>query len=118
MKIQDYTEDDSGVAIKTPNGIFVLTGCGHRGICNVIEHAKKITCNNNVLGVLGGFHLKDLEGQKPLIDNIIEYFKQNKIKQIYLGHCVKDEIIDYFEDNLKDAKILRLASGKVFDVKI
>ena len=36
------TEDDYGIAITTNNGLFIMTGCGHRGICNVIEQAKKL----------------------------------------------------------------------------
>lgn len=37
----DYTEDDSAIAIKTKEGLVIMTGCGHHGVCNTIEHAKK-----------------------------------------------------------------------------
>ena len=60
----DYTEDDSGIAIKTEQGLVIMTGCGHRGICNTIEQAKKVTGEERIYAVLGGFHLRDLEKKK------------------------------------------------------
>ena len=114
----DFTEDDSGIAIKTSQGLFVMTGCGHRGVCNTIEHAKKVTGENKIYGVFGGFHLRKLEKQKDKIDKTIEYLKQNNISVLYLGHCVTDEVIDYFEQSLKDVKIIRLAAGMEFELEL
>lgn len=113
---KDLTEDDSGIAVVTEKGLFVMTGCGHRGICNTIEQAKKVTGQNKVYGVFGGLHLRNLEKQKELIDKTISYFKENDLKELFLGHCVTDEVIDYFERNLPEVKISRLASGKEFEI--
>lgn len=115
---KDYTEDDSGVAITTSKGLFVMTGCGHRGVCNTIEHAKEITGQQKIWGVFGGFHLRNLEKQKEVIDRTIEYLNKNKIKALFLGHCVTDEVIDYFEKNMPNVEIFRLASGKEFSLDL
>ncbi|MBE5757623.1 MAG: MBL fold metallo-hydrolase [Clostridiales bacterium] len=109
---KDFTEDDSGVAINTEQGLVVMTGCGHRGVCNTIEHAKNVTGQKKIYAVFGGFHLRNLIKQKDVIDSTIEYFKQNDIKELYLGHCVTDEVIDYIEQNLPNVKITRLSAGK------
>ena len=114
----DFTEDDSGIAIKTEQGLFVMTGCGHRGVCNTIEHAKKVTGEDRIYAVFGGFHLRKLEKQKDKIDKTIDYIKQNEIKELYLGHCVTDEVIDYFEKNLPNVKILRLSAGKKLTIDL
>jgi 7,8-dihydropterin-6-yl-methyl-4-(beta-D-ribofuranosyl)aminobenzene 5'-phosphate synthase len=37
----DYVIDDSGIVLILPEGLFVITGCGHAGIVNTLEHAKK-----------------------------------------------------------------------------
>jgi 7,8-dihydropterin-6-yl-methyl-4-(beta-D-ribofuranosyl)aminobenzene 5'-phosphate synthase len=112
-QIIDKTEDDSAIVASTGKGLIILVGCGHRGICNIIEYAKKVTGQNQIYAVLGGFHLRGL-GNKTKIDKTINYFKQNKIRNVYLGHCVTDDVIDYFEENLTTAKIFRLAVGKRF----
>lgn len=115
---KDLTEDDSGIAITTSKGLFVMTGCGHRGVCNAIEQAKKITGQNEVWGVFGGFHLRNLEKQKEIIDCTIDYFKQSKIKSLFLGHCVTDEVIEYFEKNLPKVSITRLCAGKEIELNL
>lgn len=49
------------MVIKTGIGIIVISGCSHSGICNTVEYAKKITNDNRVLAVIGGFHLKEVD---------------------------------------------------------
>ncbi len=112
----DFTEDDSAVAITTNKGLFVMTGCGHRGICNAVEHAKKVTGQNKVYAIFGGFHLNNLEGQKAKIEGTIEYIKQNDIKLVFLGHCISDKVINYFKQNLKNVRIIKLAAGKTYNL--
>lgn len=115
---KDLTEDDSGIAITTSEGLFIMTGCGHRGVCNTIEHAKKVTGQKRVWGVFGGFHLRNLEKQKETIDKTIEYIIKNKIKVLYLGHCVTDEVINYFTINLPNVAVERLSAGSSFDINL
>lgn len=80
----DFVIDDSGVAIIVGGGIYVLTGCGHAGVVNTVEHAISVTGIDNVKGVLGGFHLKEnnIQTQKT-----IEYLKNKKVKYIWPSHC-------------------------------
>ncbi|MEG1448367.1 MAG: MBL fold metallo-hydrolase [Oscillospiraceae bacterium] len=81
----DLLMDDSAIVYKNDDGIFIITGCSHSGICNIIEYAKKVCECDKVLGVIGGFHL--LENNER-VQKTIEYFKQNNIKDIYPCHCV------------------------------
>jgi len=80
----DFVTDDTGIAVRTPSGLVVITGCGHAGICNTIEHAKKITGEKNIYAVTGGFHLK---GAGEQTKQVIEYFKKENIKHIHPSHC-------------------------------
>ena len=114
----DYTEDDSGIVIKTNKGLIIFTGCGHRGICNTIEKAISITNEHRIHSVLGGFHLRNLDEKKETIDLTIEYLKKVGVKNLYLGHCITDQVIDYFENNMKDTKIIRLYSGASYKINI
>lgn len=49
--------DDTAIEYKGKNGIYIITGCSHSGICNIIEYAKKVCNDDRVLGIIGGFHL-------------------------------------------------------------
>lgn len=89
----DYVLDDSALAIKTKNGLIVITGCGHSGICNTTEYAKKVAKENQIVAVMGGFHLFN----KDQTDKTIEYFKNQKITNIYPMHCLDQYAFLEFE---------------------
>lgn len=69
-KEDDYIKDDSAIVYKSDEGIFVITGCSHSGICNIIEYSKKVCNDDRVLGVIGGFHLFDKD--ERLYDRIFK----------------------------------------------
>lgn len=84
-KENDYVKDDSAIAYKCNKGIFVITGCSHSGICNIIEYAKKVCDDSRIIGVIGGFHLFTKDER---LYSTIEYLKENNIKLLYPCHCV------------------------------
>lgn len=83
--VDDYIKDDTALVYKSYNGIFIITGCSHSGICNIVEYAKTVCEENRVLGILGGFHL--FEDDKQL-GKTIEYLRSCNVKHIYPCHCV------------------------------
>ena len=103
--------DDSGVVIKTDNGIIVISGCAHSGICNTIEYAKKITNCNNVLAAIGGFHLKEVDEQT---EKTIKYMKDNNVKHILIAHCTSDIVCDKFKKELPDETNV-VETGKTYE---
>lgn len=82
----DYVEDDSAIVYKTPEGLIVVTGCAHSGICNTIEYAKKVCNDNRVLSVIGGFHLQNPSDEQ--LQSTLDYFKNANIPTLYPCHCV------------------------------
>ena len=91
--------DDSGIAIKTDNGIIVISGCAHSGICNTIEYAKKVIGCNEVLVAMGGFHLKEVDAQA---EATIDYMRKNQVKCILLAHCTSDVVCEEFKKQLPE----------------
>lgn len=81
----DYLYDDSAMVCKNEDGIFIITGCSHSGICNIIEYAKQVCHEKRVLGVIGGFHLFENDERTR---STIEYLQKNQIKLLYPCHCV------------------------------
>lgn len=91
--VEDYVMDDTALVYKSENGIYIITGCSHSGICNIVEYAKQVCKDSRVLGVIGGFHLFEVNEQ---VYRTIDYLKQSNIKELYPCHCtsfvVKAEI--------------------------
>ena len=51
-------KDDQALVVNVMNkGLVILTACGHSGIINTINYAKKVTGISEVHAVIGGFHL-------------------------------------------------------------
>ena len=104
--------DDSGLVINTENGLIVFSGCAHSGICNTIEYAKKLTGNYNVLAVIGGFHLKEVDDQT---NKTMEYMKENNVTNILLAHCTSDKVCEEFKNKLPEITTI-IETGKIFEL--
>ena len=50
-----------------------------------MEHAKKVCNDERIYGVIGGYHLFDVDER---LEKTIQYFKENDVKLIYPCHCV------------------------------
>lgn len=87
--VDDYVKDDSALVYKSPQGLVIITGCSHAGICNIIEYAKKVCGDDRVFDVIGGFHL--LEPSNIQSEGTLNYFKGQDINNIHPCHCTSLE---------------------------
>lgn len=94
----DFMPDDSALAAIVNNQIVVITGCSHSGICNITEHAKKVTGIQKVKAVIGGFHLKF---QNKQIFETINYFKKNAVERLLPSHCTDLPALAAFYESFK-----------------
>jgi 7,8-dihydropterin-6-yl-methyl-4-(beta-D-ribofuranosyl)aminobenzene 5'-phosphate synthase len=86
---ENYVLDDTALVYKSTKGIYIITGCSHSGICNIAEYAKKVTGENRILGIIGGFHLFEVNGQ---VHKTIEYLEKNNIRELYPCHCTSFKV--------------------------
>lgn len=81
----DYLMDDSALVYKADDGLVIITGCSHSGICNIIEHAKKVCNESRIIDIIGGFHL--LNPDKEQLEFTVEYMRDLKPKELHACHC-------------------------------
>lgn len=81
----DYLLDDTALAYKSSQGLVIITGCSHAGICNIIEYAKLVCKENKIADVIGGFHL--LNPDKDILEKTCTYIKNNNIMTLHPCHC-------------------------------
>jgi 7,8-dihydropterin-6-yl-methyl-4-(beta-D-ribofuranosyl)aminobenzene 5'-phosphate synthase len=55
--IDDTVPESMSMVINTSKGLVVISGCGHAGLINTLEHAVDFTGANDIHAALGGFHL-------------------------------------------------------------
>lgn len=83
----DYSIDDSAIAIDGEEGIGIITGCSHSGICNITEYAKKVVGKAKIAFIVGGFHLQSEDEDNELLKKTVEYLKGQDIRIMYPCHC-------------------------------
>ncbi|MEM3226520.1 MAG: MBL fold metallo-hydrolase [Saccharolobus sp.] len=95
--VKDEMKDDAALYINTEKGLVIITGCGHAGILNIINHAKDIT-KQNVYSAIGGFHL--LSSPKDHVEKVSKELL-NSLQRIGPAHCsgntIKSIISEYKE---------------------
>lgn len=84
-RVGDFVLDDSALVYTSHQGIVVITGCSHSGICNIVDYAISITGDSRVLAVIGGFHL--LNASEKVLTKTAEYLSHINSKHLYPCHC-------------------------------
>jgi len=81
---EDRILDDTSLAFRSRDGLVVITGCAHAGICNTVEYAKKICGERRVSSIIGGLHLR-MAG--PQLDGTLAYLKDQNLASLHACHC-------------------------------
>jgi 7,8-dihydropterin-6-yl-methyl-4-(beta-D-ribofuranosyl)aminobenzene 5'-phosphate synthase len=82
-----WIHDDQAIVINVRDkGLVILTGCGHAGLINTLQHASNATGVKDIYAVIGGFHLTG-KIFEPIISSTIQALKDIKPKVIVPQHC-------------------------------
>jgi 7,8-dihydropterin-6-yl-methyl-4-(beta-D-ribofuranosyl)aminobenzene 5'-phosphate synthase len=82
-----FVNDDQALVMLLKNkGLVILTGCGHAGIINTINYARKVTGIKKVYAIIGGFHLSGEEYEDTIPLTITELLKINS-EYLIPCHC-------------------------------
>ncbi|MBN1914996.1 MAG: MBL fold metallo-hydrolase [Parachlamydiales bacterium] len=97
--------DDSALAIKMKEGVFVISGCAHAGICNICSYAQEII-GKKLYGVMGGFHLSSHE--RDPVKETIDYFHKTKPAYLFPMHCIDFSVLCELASSLD---MIKLSAG-------
>jgi 7,8-dihydropterin-6-yl-methyl-4-(beta-D-ribofuranosyl)aminobenzene 5'-phosphate synthase len=81
----DTIPEDSSLVIDTADGLVVLTGCGHAGIINTVEYARKAITPLPILAVVGGLHT--FSASDEALAWTAEKLKAAGIRYLLAAHC-------------------------------
>ncbi|MBI2369418.1 MAG: MBL fold metallo-hydrolase [Deltaproteobacteria bacterium] len=82
-----WIHDDQAIVINVRDkGLVVLTGCGHAGLINTLQHASNATGIKDIYAVMGGFHLTGTIFE-PVITPTIQALKEIGPEIIVPQHC-------------------------------
>jgi 7,8-dihydropterin-6-yl-methyl-4-(beta-D-ribofuranosyl)aminobenzene 5'-phosphate synthase len=81
----DYLWDDTALAYKLPQGLVIITGCSHSGICNIVSQAQTICNEERIIDIVGGFHL--LKPTPDRLQETIIFLQKINSRQLHPCHC-------------------------------
>lgn len=82
--LEDRLIDDTSLAFKGRDGLVVITGCAHAGICNTVEQAREVAGESRVQDIVGGFHLR---GTGPQLEGTLAYLARLRPLAVHACHC-------------------------------
>ncbi len=85
QQIADPLHDDLSLFINTEKGLVILLGCAHAGLINIIDHAIKVTGQNQIYMVIGGTHLKFCSDEQ--MNATLDRLEELKVEKIGTSHC-------------------------------
>ena len=89
--VEDNLPEDQSLIFNTPRGLVLLAGCGHAGIINTLEYARKFLRPAPVDAAIGGFHL--FNAKDETIDWTAAKLKEFRTAQILGAHCTGIETV-------------------------
>ena len=84
-KVEDTIPEDQSLVLNSPQGLVLVTGCGHAGIINTLTFAEKEFPKTPVLAVVGGVHL--FPATETQVDWTADKMKEFGLSYFVGAHC-------------------------------
>jgi len=84
-KVEDTIPEDQSLVLDSPQGLVLVTGCGHAGIINTLTFAEKEFPKTPVLAVVGGVHL--FPATETQVDWTADKMKEFGLSYFVGAHC-------------------------------
>ena len=94
----DTLPEDQSLVLDTDRGLVVLTGCGHAGVINILDYARKSVRNAPVHALLGGLHL--FAAKADTLEWTAGKLREFGVAQMMGAHCTGIEPVYYFRERL------------------
>lgn len=89
--VEDTLPEDMSLVFVTDKGLVLLSGCGHAGIINTLEHARKVIQPAPIYAAIGGFHLFALNDEK--LSWTAGKLREFGLKNFLGAHCTGIEAV-------------------------
>ena len=81
----DYLYEDSALAYRAKEGLVIITGCSHAGICNIVKQAQRVCQEERIIDIIGGLHL--LNPSQEQMQGTLHFLQSLQLKQLHACHC-------------------------------
>ena len=108
-------KDDQALVVNVKNkGLVILTDCGHSGIINTINYAKKVTGISKIHAVIGGFHLPTGGIYDQAIEPTMKELEKINPDYIVPCHCTGWKATNRIAETFRE-KFIQTGVGTTFN---
>jgi len=98
---EDPLPDDMSMVLKLGEEVVVVTGCGHAGVENIVEHSLEVTGAKRLHGIIGGLHL--ITASADRVREVASYLSSKKPRFVAAIHCTGPLAQAYLKEELGEA---------------
>ena len=114
--LKDRFQHELFMAVKKNSDLNIFSGCGHKGIQNIVYTAEQTFPHSKIKTIIGGFHyqagkISTFTEKSEEIKETSQWIKSKQIEKVYTGHCTGKYGYQIMETILGD-RIEQLYSGK------
>ncbi|MBZ5520726.1 MAG: MBL fold metallo-hydrolase [Acidobacteriia bacterium] len=96
--VEDTIPEDQSLVLNTPQGLVVVTGCGHAGVVNILTFAHDKFPGEPVQAIIGGLHLFRLSDEQ--LNWTADKLREFKMANLLGAHCTGIEAVYHIRDRL------------------
>lgn len=89
--IPDTVPEDMSLVARGPQGLVLVTGCGHAGIGNILAQARHMVPGPKVQAVIGGLHL--FEADEQTLAWTAQRMREAGVQMLLGAHCTGIEAV-------------------------
>ena len=89
--VEDDVPEDQSLVVDTDRGLVIVAGCGHAGIVNTVDYARRVVRPASVHAIVGGLHLYRLPDDR--IDWTADQLKAAGLENLLGAHCTGIEAV-------------------------
>ena len=98
--------DDQALVIRVRDrGLVILTGCGHAGVVNIVRYVRKLTGEQTVAAIIGGFHLSGPMFE-PIIGPTVDALAELSPSLLAPAHCTGWKAVHLLAARFPEAFVL------------
>lgn len=97
--VRDEFNHELALALPAKEGLVLLTGCAHNGVCNMVLAAEE-RLGRPVIAVIGGTHLK-ASGSERAMATIGFFNERPQIRTVAVCHCTGAPALALFADHCR-----------------
>ena len=77
--------EDSALVYHSDQGLVIITGCSHAGICNICEYAREVCSDHRIAEIIGGLHLQNPSQNQ--LQGTLDYMVKLQPEVVHACHC-------------------------------